>query len=48
VFPDSNKKYMNTDLVKKEPVKEDYLSTDIVFAEYKPVSRLNVANVSIL
>ncbi|MDA3953562.1 MAG: cysteine synthase family protein [Bacteroidales bacterium] len=29
VFSDDNKKYLSTDLLKKEPVKEDYLSTHI-------------------
>lgn len=29
VFPDDNKKYLSTDLMKKEPVKPGYLSTDV-------------------
>ena len=29
VFPDSNKKYLSTDLVKEEPLKEGYLSPEI-------------------
>jgi cysteine synthase A len=29
VFPDSNKKYLSTDLVREEPVKESFLSTDV-------------------
>jgi cysteine synthase A len=37
---DSNKKYLSTDLVKDEPVKEGYLSTDVNFTDYKPISRL--------
>ena len=40
VFSDSNKKYLSTDLVKDEPVKEGYLSTEINFIDYKPVSRV--------
>ena len=29
VFPDSNKKYLSTDLLAEEPVKDDYLSPDV-------------------
>jgi cysteine synthase len=39
VFPDSNKKYLSTDLVKSEPVKEDYVSPDVEFIDYLPVKR---------
>jgi cysteine synthase A len=38
---DSNKKYLSTDLVKDEPVKENYLSTDTNFTGYHPICRLN-------
>jgi cysteine synthase A len=38
---DSNKKYLSTDLVKEEPVKEDYISTHTDFTGYQPISRLN-------
>lgn len=38
---DSNKKYLSTDLVKEEPVKEGYISTDTDFTGYEPISRLN-------
>jgi cysteine synthase len=48
VFPDSNKKYLNTDLVKEEPVKEGYLSTEIALAECKPVGGVRTTNVSVL
>jgi len=34
VFPDSNKKYLSTDLFKVEPVKEGYLSPDIRLTGY--------------
>lgn len=37
---DSNKKYLSTDLVKEEPVKEGYISTDVVFQTYRPICRL--------
>lgn len=40
ILPDSNKKYLSTDLVKIEPVKGEYLSTDISFVDYNPISRL--------
>lgn len=48
VFPDSNKKYLSTDLVKEEPVKDGYLSAEIVLAQCKVVSGARAANVSIL
>jgi len=38
---DSNKKYLSTDLVKEEPVKEGYISTDILFTGYNPIARLS-------
>jgi len=37
---DSNKKYLSTDLVKEEPVKAGYISTDIIFTDYQSISRL--------
>lgn len=37
---DSNKKYLSTDLVKEEPVKEGYLSTEVNFTGYNPICRL--------
>jgi len=40
---DSNKKYLSTDLVKDEPVKEGYVSTDTVFTGYDPICRLSEA-----
>src|SRR4030095_8000232 len=39
VFPDSNKKYLSTDLVKNEPIQEDYVSHDVEFIDYLPVKR---------
>jgi len=39
VLPDSNKKYLSTDLVKQEPVKEDYVTPDVEFIDYLPVKR---------
>lgn len=40
VFSDSNKKYLSTDLMKEEPVKEEYLSPDIELLDYKAIKRL--------
>ncbi|HQQ93867.1 MAG TPA: cysteine synthase family protein [Bacteroidia bacterium] len=40
VFSDSNKKYLSTDLMKEEPVKDHYFSPDIEFLEYNPIHRL--------
>ncbi|WP_316748442.1 PLP-dependent cysteine synthase family protein [Pedobacter gandavensis] len=37
---DSNKKYLSTDLVKVEPVKAGYISTDLEFTAYHPICRL--------
>jgi len=34
VFADCNKKYLSTDLMKKEPVKENYLSTDTELIDF--------------
>lgn len=40
IFSDSNKKYLSTDLMKEEPVKEGYLSTATEFIDYHPIGRL--------
>ena len=40
LFSDSNKKYLSTDLVKDEPLKEGYLSPDIELTDYQPIARL--------
>jgi cysteine synthase A len=39
VFSDSNKKYLSTDLMRAEPVKDHYLSPDIEFVSYEPIGR---------
>jgi cysteine synthase A len=41
LLSDSNKKYLSTDLVKEEPVKDSYLSPDIIFTGYSPIARLS-------
>ncbi|MGZ3756589.1 MAG: PLP-dependent cysteine synthase family protein [Mucilaginibacter sp.] len=40
LLSDSNKKYLSTDLVKEEPVKDGYISTLTEFTGYSPISRL--------
>lgn len=37
---DSNKKYLSTDLVREEPVRPGYYSTDTEFLGYHPIARL--------
>jgi cysteine synthase A len=37
---DSNKKYLSTDLLREEPVREGYLSPEVDFVDYQPISRL--------
>jgi cysteine synthase A len=41
ILPDSNKKYLSTDLMKEEPLKEGYLSNHIQLLDYTPISRIN-------
>jgi cysteine synthase len=40
VLSDSNKKYLSTDLLKAEPVKDDYLSPQIRLLDYLPIKRV--------
>jgi len=40
VLSDSNKKYLSTDLVKEEPVREHYFSKDIELLEYKAIKSI--------
>jgi cysteine synthase A len=35
VFPDSNKKYLSTDLLREEPAKDDYLTPDVEFTGFR-------------
>jgi len=39
VFPDCNKKYLSTDLVKREPERENYLSLYVDFIGYQPLDK---------
>ncbi len=40
ILPDSNKKYLSTDLMREEPVKENYYSPHVQFTGYESISRL--------
>ncbi|PKL82482.1 MAG: cysteine synthase [Ignavibacteriae bacterium HGW-Ignavibacteriae-3] len=40
VFPDDNKKYLSTDLLKEEPVKQDFLSSRVDLLEVKSLKRV--------
>jgi cysteine synthase A len=42
VFPDSNKKYLSTDLLREEPVREDYLSPHVELLGYETIPRVCV------
>lgn len=43
VFSDDNKKYLSTDLVRDEPVREGYLSPDIRLFGYQTIARVDPA-----
>lgn len=40
VLPDDNKKYLSTDLLKNEPVKKDFLSSDVELLQYRVFKRV--------
>jgi cysteine synthase len=40
VFPDDNKKYLSTDLLKEETVKEDFLSRDVELVNFRAFKRV--------
>lgn len=40
VFPDDNKKYLSTDLLKEEPEKEDFLTRDVELINFKAIKRV--------
>ena len=40
VFPDSNKKYLSTDLLRKEPIKNGYLSPDVELTDFRAYKRV--------
>lgn len=39
VLADSNKKYLSTDLVKDEPVRNNYISSQVELLDYTPIAR---------
>ena len=43
IFCDSNKKYLSTDLLREEPVREGYLSTDIEVLGFRALGRVCAA-----
>jgi cysteine synthase A len=40
ILPDSNKKYLSTDLMRDEPSRPGYISAEVRFTGYEPISRL--------
>jgi cysteine synthase A len=40
IFPDDNKKYLSTDLLRQEPVHAGYLSPDVEFADFRAHKRV--------
>ena len=40
VFPDSNKKYLSTDLLKREPVRDGYVSPDVELMGFSVLQRV--------
>ena len=40
VFPDSNKKYLSTDLLREEPLRDDYMSVDVELIGYRVLQRV--------
>jgi len=40
IFSDSNKKYLSTDLLKQEPIKDDFLSKDIELLSFRAFKRV--------
>jgi cysteine synthase A len=40
VFPDDNKKYLSTDLLRQEPVKDDFLTRDIELLSFRAFKRV--------
>lgn len=48
LLSDSNKKYLSTDLVKSEPMKDHYVAANLSFVDYEPISRLVDRSVHLL
>jgi cysteine synthase A len=43
VFADSNKKYLSTDLLRDEPVRDDYLSPEVTLIHFEVVRTYKIA-----
>jgi cysteine synthase A len=41
IFPDSNKKYLSTDLLRDEPIKAGYLSADVELSHFEAYKRVS-------
>ncbi|MBT1706081.1 PLP-dependent cysteine synthase family protein [Chryseosolibacter indicus] len=41
VLSDSNKKYLSTDLIRKEPLRQEYISSSIEFTGYRSLARMS-------
>ena len=44
IFADDNKKYLSTDLLRKEPIKDEYLSSSVELSFYKAIPRIEREN----
>jgi cysteine synthase A len=42
IFPDDNKKYLSTDLLREEPVQERYVTPAVEWLDYKAIHRMPV------
>lgn len=40
VFPDDNKKYLSTDLLRDERVRDDYLTPEVELLDYEAIKRV--------
>ena len=40
IFPDDNKKYLSTDLLRKEPIKDNFLATDVELCSIRAFKRV--------
>ena len=40
VFPDDNKKYLSTDLLRDEPVRDGYLAPEVELVSYRAFRRV--------
>jgi hypothetical protein len=40
IFPDSNKKYLSTALMREEPARSDYIAPEVRFVGYHAIGRV--------